>query len=164
MFCVETNGDIFIFDVGFQFTSEDTSPGVDYILPNTSYLEKNQDRIRGVFITHGHLDHIGGIPFVMNRFGNPPIYTQNLSAIMIAKRQEEYPDVPKPEIFIVEPGSERTIGAHKMKFFPVTHSIPDSMGVSIQTPHGNIVFTGDLKLDHEGGDPAEHEDRKSTRL
>ncbi len=157
MFTVETNGDIFIFDVGFQFTSEDTSPGVDYILPNTSYLEKNIDRVRGVFITHGHLDHIGGIPFLMNRFGNPPIYTQNLTAVMIAKRQEEYPDMPKPNLVVVEVGQTMTIGSTKVQFFPVTHSIPDSMGIAIETPHGNVVVTGDLKLDHENGIPTEKE-------
>ena len=65
--------DIFVIDAGFQFVSEDSNPGVDYILPNTKYLEHNASRVRGVIITHGHLDHIGGIPFLMNRFGNPPI-------------------------------------------------------------------------------------------
>lgn len=157
MFTVETNGDIFVFDVGFQFVSEDTSPGVDYILPNTGYLEKNIDRVRGVFITHGHLDHIGGIPFLMNRFGNPPIYTQNLTAVMIAKRQEEYPDMPKPNLVVVEVGQTMTIGSTKVQFFPVTHSIPDSMGIAIETPYGNVVVTGDLKLDHENGIPTEKE-------
>jgi ribonuclease J len=146
--------------VGFQFTSEDGSPGVDYILPNTKYLEVNQDRVRAVFITHGHLDHIGGIPFLMNRFGNPPIYTQNLSALMIAKRQEEYPDMPKPNLVVVEPGSTHTIGSTRVHFFPVTHSIPDSMGISVETPYGNVIATGDLKLDHEDGVPAESEVKK----
>ncbi|MDB5195603.1 MAG: Zn-dependent hydrolase, ribonuclease [Parcubacteria group bacterium] len=160
MFTVEANGDIFIFDVGFQFTSEDGNPGVDYLLPNTKYLEKNIDRVRAVFITHGHLDHIGGIPFLMNRFGNPPIYTQNLSAIMIAKRQEEYPDMPKPNLVVVEPGSTHTIGNTKVKFFPVTHSIPDSMGISMSTPYGNVIATGDLKLDHNNGIPTEEETKK----
>lgn len=157
MFCVETNGDLFVFDVGFQFVSEDAAPGVDYILPNTKYLEQNQDRIRGVFITHGHLDHIGGIPFLMNRFGNPPIYTQNLTAVMIKKRQEEYPDMPELNLVVVEVGQTMTIGSTKVKFFPVTHSIPDSMGISIDSPYGNIVVTGDLKLDHENGVPTETE-------
>ena len=160
MFTVEANGDIFIFDVGFQFTSEDSNPGVDYLLPNTKYLEKNIDRVRAVFITHGHLDHIGGIPFLMNRFGNPPIYTQNLSAIMIAKRQEEYPDMPKPNLVVVEPGSTHTIGNTKVKFFPVTHSIPDSMGIAVSTPHGWVIATGDLKLDHNNGIPTEEETKK----
>ena len=160
MFTVETNGDIFIFDVGFQFTSEDGNPGVDYLLPNTRYLEKNIDRVRAVFITHGHLYHIGGVPFLMNRFGNPPIYTRNLSAVMIAKRQEEYPDMPKPNLVVVEPGSTHTIGNTRVKFFPVTHSIPDSMGIAVETPYGNVIATGDLKLDHNDGIPTEEEQKK----
>ncbi|MBU2103565.1 ribonuclease J [Patescibacteria group bacterium] len=160
MFTIETNGDIFVFDVGFQFVSEDTSPGVDYVLPNTRYLEMNKDRIRGVFITHGHLDHIGGIPFLMNRMGNPTIYTQNLSAVMIKKRQEEYPDQPELNIVVVDPGSTMTIGSTKVQFFPVTHSIPDSMGIAVSTPYGNVIATGDLKLDHENGIPTEVEAKK----
>jgi ribonuclease J len=157
MIAVEVGEDIFVFDVGFQFVSEESAPGVDYILPNTKYLERNAHRVRGAIITHGHLDHIGGIPFLMSRFGNPPIYTQALTAVMIAKRQEEYPDVPKPEIIVVEAGTSRTIGSTKVKFFPVTHSIPDSMGISLETPYGNVVITGDLKLDHEGGIPSDKE-------
>ncbi len=154
---VGATGDILVFDAGFQFVSEDTSPGVDYILPNTKYLEKNASRVKGVIITHGHLDHIGGIPFTLPRFGTPPIYTQNLTSIMIQRRQEEYPDVPKSEIVVVEVGQSVTIGSTKVKFFPVTHSIPDSMGCSVETPQGNVVITGDLKLDHDDGTPSERE-------
>jgi len=156
---VGATGDILVFDAGFQFVSEDSSPGVDYILPNTKYLEKNADRVKGVIITHGHLDHIGGIPFVMPRFGTPPIYTQNLTSIMIQRRQEEYPDVPKSEMVTVEVGQTVTIGSTRVKFFPVTHSIPDSMGCSIETPQGNVVITGDLKLDHDDGTPTEREQK-----
>ncbi|MDE1919409.1 MAG: ribonuclease J [Patescibacteria group bacterium] len=154
---VGATGDILVFDAGFQFVSEDTSPGVDYILPNTKYLEKNAARVKGVIITHGHLDHIGGIPFTLPRFGTPPIYTQNLTSIMIQRRQEEYPDVPKSEMITVEVGQSVTIGSTRVKFFPVTHSIPDSMGVSVETPQGNVVITGDLKLDHDDGIPSERE-------
>jgi len=157
MFTVETNGDIFVFDVGFQFVSEDTQPGVDYVLPNTTYLEVNKDRIRGVFITHGHLDHIGGIPFLMERMGNPTIYTRTLSAVMIKKRQEEYPDQAPLDIVEVEAGQSMTIGSTKVRFFQVTHSIPDSMGIAVETPYGDVVATGDLKLDHENGIPSERE-------
>jgi len=160
MCAIEANGDIFVLDVGFQFMSETDAPGLDYVLPNTKYLEKNVDRIRGIIITHGHLDHIGGIPFLIGRMGNPPIYTQNLTAVMIAKRQEEYPEMPRPNLVVVEPNSTMTIGNTKVKFFPVTHSIPDSMGVSIQSPYGNVVITGDLKLDHENGEPMDHEKKK----
>lgn len=154
---IGATGDILVFDAGFQFVSEDTSPGVDYILPNTRYLEKNASRVKGVIITHGHLDHIGGIPFILPRFGTPPIYTQNFTSIMIQKRQEEYPDVPKSEMNIVEVGQSIVIGSTRVKFFPVTHSIPDSMGCSIETPQGNVVITGDLKLDHDDGTPSERE-------
>ncbi len=156
---VGATGDILVFDAGFQFVSEDSSPGVDYILPNTRYLEKNAERVKGVIITHGHLDHIGGIPFVLPRFGNPPIYTQNLTSIMIQRRQEEYPDVPKLVINTVEVGQTVTIGATRVTFFPVTHSIPDSMGCSIETPQGNVIITGDLKLDHDDNVPSEREQK-----
>ena len=156
---IGATGDIIVFDAGFQFVSEDTSPGVDYILPNTKYLEKNAARVKGVIITHGHLDHIGGIPFILPRFGTPPIYTQNLTSIMIQRRQEEYPDVPKSEMITVEVGQSVVIGSTRVKFFPVTHSIPDSMGCSIETPQGNVVITGDLKLDHDDGIPSEREQK-----
>ena len=154
---VGATGDILVFDAGFQFVSEEASPGVDYILPNTKYLEKYANRVKGVVITHGHLDHIGGIPFILPRFGTPPIYTQNLTSIMIQRRQEEYPDVPKSEMHVVEVGQSVVIGSTRVKFFPVTHSIPDSMGCSIETPQGNVVITGDLKLDHDDGVPTERE-------
>ena len=157
MVAVDINGDIIVMDAGFHFKEEDDIPGADYTLPNTSYLEKNSERVRAVIITHAHLDHIGGIPFLMARFGNPPIYTRNLTSIMIQRRQEEYPDVPKPNIILVEPGQSLTIAHTRVKFFPVTHSIPDSMGVSLETPYGNVVLSGDLKLDHEDSVPSERE-------
>ncbi len=159
MCAVEANGDILVFDAGFQFVSEDGSQGVDYLLPNTKYLEKNRERVRAVIITHGHLDHIGGIPFTLPRFGTPPIYTQELTGVMIKKRQEEYPDVPAPEIRTVKVGDSVTIGSTKVKFFPVTHSIPDSMGCSIATPQGQVVISGDLKLDHDDGTPSAREQK-----
>ena len=159
MVAIDVNGDIIVMDVGFHFKDEAGLSGIDYTLPNTKFLEKNIDRIRGVIITHGHLDHIGGIPFLLPRFGNPPIYTRRVTSIMIQRRQEEYPDVPAPVINEIEVGSTVTIGNTKVKFFPVTHSIPDSMGVSITTPYGNIVVSGDLKLEHEDGIPSAREQK-----
>src|SRR3990167_4023433 len=90
----EDNHDIIVVDMGFQFNDDDT-PGVDYILPNTKYLEDRKDKIRGVLITHGHLDHIGGIPYIMERIGNPPLYTRNLTSIIIRKRQDEFLHLPE---------------------------------------------------------------------
>ena len=156
MFAIEYKDDILIFDVGFQF-EEDSTPGIDYILPNTTYLEERKHKIRAVIITHGHLDHIGGIPYIMEKIGNPPLYTRNLTSLMIKKRQSEFPDAPALDINLVEPGDKRTFGSLPVEFFPVTHSIPDSMGISVKTPHGNIVVSGDLRLDHVDGEPTDFE-------
>jgi ribonuclease J len=82
MTMIEYKNDIIVIDIGFQFKDEDT-PGIDYILPNTKYLEDNKHKIRGLFITHGHLDHIGGLPFLIDRIGYPKIYTRQFGAIMI---------------------------------------------------------------------------------
>lgn len=163
MTMIEYGNDIVVVDIGFQFKDENT-PGIDYILPNTKYLEERQSRIRAVIITHGHLDHIGGIPYVMPRIGNPPLYTRMLTSVMIKKRQEEFTHVPPLDIKIVEKDETITLGALKVKFFAVTHTIPDAMGVVIQTPHGSIVHTGDLKLDHVDGVPTDEEEEEFDRV
>ncbi len=156
MTMIEYGNDIIVIDIGFQFKDENT-PGIDYILPNTKYLEERKDRVRAVIITHGHLDHIGGIPYVMPRIGNPPLYTRMLTSVMIKKRQEEFPQFPALDIKIVEKDETITLGSLKIKFFAVTHTIPDAMGIIVQTPHGSIVHTGDLKLDHDNGIPTDEE-------
>lgn len=156
MTAVEYGDDIIVIDMGFQFKDDDT-PGVDYILPNTKYLEDRKDKIRGVIITHGHLDHIGGIPYIMDRIGNPPIYTRLLTSILINKRQEEFPHVPKLDLKIVEKEETLTLGKLKVEFFTVTHTIPDAMGVMIHTPYGAVVTPGDVKLDHFDGVPTDAE-------
>lgn len=158
MIIVETKDDIIVFDAGFQFVSEESNaPGINYILPNTQYLEERKDKIRALVITHGHLDHIGGIPFIMERIGNPPIWTQYLTSLMVLKRQEEFPHMDPLTINVIKEGDSFTAGSTKMKTFPVTHSIPDAMGVSVITKHGNIVITGDIRLTHEDGAPIKEE-------
>lgn len=158
MTVVETKDDIIIFDIGFQFVSEESNaPGVNYILPNTQYVEERKNKIRALVITHGHLDHIGGIPFVMERIGNPPVYTQFLTSLMIKKRQEEFPHLDPIDMHVIKEGDSFTVGSTRIKTFPVTHSIPDAMGVSVETKHGNIVLTGDIRLTHEHGDVAPEE-------
>jgi len=162
MTAVEFGDDIIIIDIGFQFRDENT-PGIDYILPNTKYLEERREKIRGILITHGHLDHIGGIPYIMPRIGNPPIYTRLLTSVLIQKRQEEFPHVPKLDITVVEQNQTITLGKFRIKFFAVTHTIPDAMGVIIETPYGAIVHTGDLKMDHIDGVATPEEDAEYDR-
>lgn len=152
MIIIETKDDILVVDAGFQFVSEESNaPGINYILPNTQYLEERKHKIRALIITHGHLDHIGGIPFIIERIGNPPVYTQYLTSLMILKRQEEFPHIEPINMHVVKEGETFTVGKLKVKTFPVTHSIPDAMGLAIETKHGDVVVTGDIKLVHENG-------------
>ncbi|MSU55532.1 MAG: ribonuclease J [Candidatus Taylorbacteria bacterium] len=163
MTMIEFKNDIIVLDAGFQFKDDDT-PGIDYILPNTKYLEERKSKIRAVIITHGHLDHIGGIPYIMDRIGNPPLYSRALTTVMIKKRQEEFPHLPALDIRVVEKEDTIKIGELRVKFFSVTHTIPDSMGVIIETPYGSIVNPGDIKLDHEDGIPTEAEEKEFERF
>lgn len=159
MTALEYGDDIVIVDCGFQF-KEDETPGIDYILPNTKYLEDRQDKIRGMFITHGHLDHIGAIPYIIDRIGYPPIFTRQLTAVMIRKRQEEFPNLKPLDIHEVEKTDTIKVGDLRVRFFSVTHTIPDSMGIVFETPYGLCVFTGDLKLDHVDSVPTEAEEKE----
>ena len=135
MTAIEFGGDIFIVDCGFSFSEVDT-PGIDYILPNTGYLEERRDKIRGLLITHGHLDHIGGIPYIIDRIGNPIIYTRKLTGMMIKKRQEEFAQTAPVQIREVEKDEVIKLGRATIRFFGVTHTVPDSMGIIIETPWG----------------------------
>ena len=159
MTAIEFGDDIIVVDCGFQFRDGDT-PGIDYILPNTKYLEDRAQKIRGIFITHGHLDHIGGIPYIIDRIGYPIIYTRRLTSVMIRKRQEEFPHLKPLDIKEVEAEETVRAGEFKVRFFEVTHTIPDAMGIIIETPFGLMVFTGDLKLDHVDGVPTQAEEEE----
>ncbi|OHA84569.1 MAG: hypothetical protein A2408_01305 [Candidatus Yonathbacteria bacterium RIFOXYC1_FULL_52_10] len=163
MTVIEYKDTIIVVDAGIQFKEEST-PGIDFILPNTRYLEENRHKIKALVITHGHLDHIGAVPYLMEKMGNPPLYSRNLTTLMIRKRQEEFPHLEPLNIRIVEKDDKIPVGDMKLKFFAVTHTIPDSMGVIIETPLGNIIHTGDLKLDHENGIPSEFEENEFGKI
>ena len=164
MTAIEFKGSIIVIDAGFQ-SRDDNTPGIDYILPNTKYLEDNKEKIKALFITHGHLDHIGAIPYIMERIGNPPIYTAQFGAIMIAKRQEEFVNIPKPDIRVLDPNQTITISEElSVTTFPISHTIPDSIGMIIKTPYGNIVFIEDVRVDNINGIPTEEEFEQYKRF
>ena len=158
MSCIEYKDSILIIDCGIQF-SESHTPGIDGILPNTKYLEENKHKIKGMLITHGHLDHIGALPYILPRIGNPKIYSRLFTGLMIKKRQEEFPHLDPINMEVVEIDKELSLGDFKVRFFAVSHAIPDSMGLIIETPFGNVVHTGDLRLDHDNGVPTAQEEK-----
>ena len=142
----EYGKDIIIIDMGLQFPEEDMH-GIDYIIPNSRYLRDKVDNIRGVIVSHGHLDHIGAIPHHMKVLGNPPIYTGAMTKAIILKRQEDFKDGPKLKIHAVNQDDYLKLGAFEVEFFHVCHSIPDAIGTAIHTPVGTIMHTGDFKFD-----------------
>lgn len=147
MMMYEFGDDIIVVDMGYAFPDE-TTPGIDYIIPDTKYLEDNKKRIRGVFITHGHMDHIGAIPYILPKIGDPPIYTLPLTAGMIRKRLEEFDMAQRTKINTIGRDDIIRLGNFTIRFFGVNHNIPDSMGLSIGTPVGQVIHTGDWKFDH----------------
>ncbi len=152
MTILEYGNDILIIDMGLQFPEEDM-PGIDYIIPNIEYLKGKEDNIVGVIITHAHYDHIGGIPHMIPKLGNPPLYGTNLTLAIIKRRQEEYNF--KLDLNEITNDSKLTLGVFRMEFFGVSHNIPASVGVIIHTPEGIVIHTGDFKID-ERSDIAGH--------
>lgn len=143
----EYGNDIIIVDMGLQFPDEDM-PGVDYIIPDISYLKGKENRIRGVVITHGHYDHIGAVPHLMKSVGNPPLYCSEMTRGIITKRQEDFQDNAPLNIHSVKKGDRIRLGVFEVEFFHVSHTIPGAFGLAIKTPVGKIVHTGDFKFDH----------------
>lgn len=144
--------DIIIVDMGLQWPEEDM-PGIDYIIPNIEYLRGKEKNIRGVIITHGHYDHIGAIPHLIPRLNNPTIYGTPLTLGIIAKRQEDYENKQALKLKSVTSDTLLQLGKFKVRFFIVSHNIPGSMGVIIESPVGKVVHTGDFKIDtRQSGD------------
>ncbi|MDO8261325.1 MAG: ribonuclease J, partial [Candidatus Magasanikbacteria bacterium] len=147
MTLVQYENEIIIIDMGLQFPEEDM-PGIDYIIPNTSYLEDKKDWIKGAIITHGHMDHIGGIPHMMAPLGNPPMFMGKLTKGLVEKRCEEFRSCPKLGISIIDENSKIRLGsAFRVEFLRVNHSIPDCFAIIVHTPVGTLIHTGDFKID-----------------
>lgn len=159
----EYGDDIVVVDLGLMFPNEEM-PGVDYVVPDVTYLKKNKNKIRGLVITHGHMDHTGAIPYFMKDLGFPTIYTLTLTAEMIRARLEEFKLDKKVTIKTIGPDDHLNLGVFNLSFFRVNHNIPDSVGIGIKTPLGIIVHTGDYKFDHTPVDQEPTEFHKIARL
>ncbi|MGF9890962.1 ribonuclease J [Priestia megaterium] len=147
MTVVEYNDQMFIIDAGIIFPDEDMY-GVDVITPDFEYVRQNKHKIKALFVTHGHEDHIGALPYFMKEFPKVPIYATKLTAGMITNKLK-YHKVDRSVIRIIKSVNEVfTYNKVKVSFFGTIHSIPDSVGIVIETPIGNIVHTGDFKIDY----------------
>ncbi|MFA6131000.1 MAG: ribonuclease J [Patescibacteria group bacterium] len=142
---IEYKNDIILIDMGLEFPDEEM-PGVDYIIPNMSYLKGKEKNVRGVIITHGHLDHIGGIPHAIPQIGNPPVYALPMAAGIIRKRQTDFRNshITVKDLTI---DTVLQLGVFKVSFIHINHNIPDCAMVVVETPAGNIIHTGDWKFD-----------------
>ncbi len=149
MTVLEYEKDILIVDMGVSFPEEDM-PGIDLVIPNIEYFKGREKDIKGVVITHGHLDHIGAIPYLAPRLGNPTIYGTPLSLGIIKKREEEFKDLAPLNLISIKTSDVLHLGNFKVKFFAVSHNIPGSVGLIIETPLGKVVHSGDFKLDLDG--------------
>jgi ribonuclease J len=146
MMCLEYQDKILIIDMGLRMPEEDM-PGVDFIIPNISYLKDKRKNILGAIFTHGHYDHIGALPYLIDKLGNPPLFASGLTRGIILKREEDFPNLPKLDITQVQNGDVINLGPFKIEVFKQTHNIADDLGLFIQTPIGNIVHTSDFKFD-----------------
>jgi ribonuclease J len=151
---LEYKNEIVIIDVGLQFP-EDETPGIDYIIPNIQYLEKKKQNIQAIILTHGHYDHIGALPHLLAKLGNPPIYATSITKAIIEKRQEDFPNAPKMNVVTVKNGSDLKVSNYfSALFFGVPHTIPETTGVLMKTPIGNIVHFADFRVDYnDEGEP-----------
>ena len=146
MYCIEDDNNIIILDCGVRFPGVEF-PGIDYIVPDFTHLKNNRNKVKALFITHGHEDHIGGIPFLLQNITIPVIYAPKLASALIKNRLEEHRLSDRVKIVDYDSSTVVKIDTFKVSFFRVTHSIPDSFGIVVDTQEGRIISTGDFKVD-----------------
>lgn len=144
--CIEVDGDIYIIDLGLQFPDEDML-GIDYLVPDISYLKGKEHRIKGMLFTHGHLDHIGAVQHLLPQLHFPHCYGTKLTMAFVRKRLDEENLTSKAQLHSVPYGEKFRLGRVDVEYLRVTHSIPDSAAIALHTPYGTIVHTGDFKFD-----------------
>ncbi|TVX97608.1 ribonuclease J [Cohnella terricola] len=146
MYCIQYGNDIVVVDSGLKFPEEEML-GIDVVIPDIAYLLENRDKVRAILLTHGHEDHIGGLPYVLKQL-NIPIYGTKLTLGLVENKLKEAGLLGDTKRHLINEDSELTFGTIKASFFRTNHSIPDSVGVCLETPEGNVVHTGDFKFDH----------------
>jgi len=156
MMVVEYGNDIIIIDAGVMFP-DDEMFGVDLVIPDANYLADKKSRIRGILITHGHEDHVGGLPYILPMLDFPPVYATRLTQGLINVKLKEHRLLDKATVNMITPGDQLKLGDSLIEFFRVNHSIPDAVGIVMHTPLGIIVHTGDYKFDYTpvDGKPAD---------
>jgi len=146
MMLMEYGENIIVVDAGLMFP-ENYMLGIDIVIPDISYLLEHKDKVRGIIITHGHEDHIGGLPYVLPQV-NVPIYATRLTRGLIEVKLKEYKLLKGTSLHTIQPGDVLDLGPFHIEFFRVCHSIPDGVGLAVETPVGLIVHSGDFKFDH----------------
>jgi len=148
MTVLEYKDEIVIIDTGMGFGGGEKFPGVDYIIPDTAYLEQNRHKIRGIIYTHAHLDHIGAAPYILPKIGPVPIFGMPLTLALLKNRLQEFELQDSFVAKIINPDQPLTLGSFRFQFFRLNHSIPDVVGLAIDTPMGRIVYATDWKFDN----------------
>ena len=146
MMVLETVDDIIVIDAGVLFP-EWNMPGIDVVIPDMDYLEENADRVRALLITHGHEDHIGAVPYFLKRV-NVPVFAPAMAEALLHEKLRQAKMRKEADLRVIHPGEQHDIGDFKVEWFAVCHSIPDSMGIAIDTPAGVVIHTGDFKIDN----------------
>ena len=142
----EYENDMIVVDCGLSFP-EDDMLGIDLVIPDITYIKQNQDRLKGMIITHGHEDHIGSVPYFLKEV-NTPIYGTKLTLGLIKNKLEEHKLLRSTKLKVVNQGEKISLGKMKVEFIRSCHSIPDAVALAIHTPIGTVIHTGDFKVDY----------------